>query len=207
MTDPQPTRYRQRPTECEAIQWTGDNPGDLLDLAGHNFEIIPPADRIDDPDQDAQLLIEASHWVGIKPGDWVLKFDGYFVAKSDTAFRAVWEPAAVPSAPADRAAILREAADAVAALDRRVLGIDADTIRDAWEEGRDEGVELLRRLADEAQQPRRACTDCGHFICDGNGPCGAIVSLSAVSDETRCPCTGPAGTPTAAAPAGTEDEH
>ena len=52
---------------------------------------------------------------------------------------------------ADRAAILREAADQVADLDRRNLGIAADTIRDAWEEGRDEGADLLRRLAAEAQ--------------------------------------------------------
>ncbi|MFJ9671401.1 hypothetical protein ACIRP5_11505 [Streptomyces sp. NPDC101221] len=50
---------------------------------------------------------------------------------------------------ADRAAVLREAAAAVAALDRRKVGIAADTIRDAWEEGRDEGVDLLRRMADE----------------------------------------------------------
>ncbi|MFF7476637.1 hypothetical protein [Streptomyces sp. NPDC008092] len=55
-------------------------------------------------------------------------------------------------AAADRATVLREAADAVAALDRRKLGIAADTIRDAWEEGRDEGADELRRLADEAQQ-------------------------------------------------------
>lgn len=55
--------------------------------------------------------------------------------------------------PADRADVLLEAAEAVAALDRRKLGIASDTIRDAWEEGRDEGADELRRLADEAQQP------------------------------------------------------
>jgi hypothetical protein len=54
------------------------------------------------------------------------------------------------SAPVDRAAVLREAADAVAALDRREIGITADTIRDAWEEGRDESADLLRRMAAEA---------------------------------------------------------
>jgi hypothetical protein len=54
----------------------------------------------------------------------------------------------------------------------------------------------LRRMAAETQpaeaETRRACANCGHFTCNGNGPCGAIVSLSAVSDEKRCPCTGPA---------------
>lgn len=46
-----------------------------------------------------------------------------------------------------RAAVLREGADAVGALDRRKLGIEADTIKDAWEEGRDEGADLLRDMA------------------------------------------------------------
>lgn len=54
------------------------------------------------------------------------------------------------AAPVDRAAVLREAAELVAALDRRKTVIHADTIRDAWEEGRDEGADLLRRLAAEA---------------------------------------------------------
>jgi hypothetical protein len=35
------------------------------------------------------------------------------------------------------------------------------------------------------------CLDCGHWMCDGNGPCGALISVSAVSDH-RCACTGPA---------------
>jgi hypothetical protein len=65
---------------------------------------------------------------------------------------ARWRTAAL-KARADRAAVLREAADAVAALDRRKLGIAADTIKDAWEEGRDEGADELRRMADETQQP------------------------------------------------------
>ncbi|WP_405960776.1 hypothetical protein OG235_27825 [Streptomyces sp. NBC_00024] len=56
-----------------------------------------------------------------------------------------------PPAPADRAATFREAAELVAALDRRKIGIVADTIKDAWEEGRDECADLLRRLAVEAE--------------------------------------------------------
>lgn len=33
------------------------------------------------------------------------------------------------------------------------------------------------------------CPDCGHHICDGIGPCGAIVGVSAISDTKRCQCT------------------
>jgi hypothetical protein len=87
-------RYRQRPIEVEAIQWTGSNAEELTAFTERRFFTIDPEDRAEDPDCDAQLLVEASHWVGIRPGDWVLKFEGYFMAKSDVPFRAVWEPAA-----------------------------------------------------------------------------------------------------------------
>ncbi|WP_190172973.1 hypothetical protein [Streptomyces mirabilis] len=89
-----PQRYRQRPLETEAIQWTGHNADALRAFAGIDFATIDPADRTEDLDCDAQLLVEASHWVGIQPTDWVLRFEGYFIAKSDVPFRAVWEPAA-----------------------------------------------------------------------------------------------------------------
>jgi hypothetical protein len=32
------------------------------------------------------------------------------------------------------------------------------------------------------------CPDCGHQICDGDGPCGAILGVSVVS-VPRCQCT------------------
>jgi hypothetical protein len=146
MTEPSTTAYRQRPLEAEAIQWTGTNEADLRAFAGSDFDTIDPQDRIEDPDQDAQLLVEASHWVGIQPGDWVLKFDGHFVAKSDVAFRAVWEPA-VSSAPADRAAVLREAAARYE--DMLAKATTSDDPR-YWTAVRD--VTLgLRRLAGEAR--------------------------------------------------------
>lgn len=66
----------------------------------------------------------------------------------------IWYPE-----PTDRAAVLREAADQVAALDRRKLGISADTIRDAWEEARDEAKDLLRRMAAEPAAARPDQTD------------------------------------------------
>lgn len=60
--------------------------------------------------------------------------------------------------PVDRAAILREAADAVFALDYDVMvGEEGDenlgSMREAWDLGTIHAEKLLRRLADEAQQP------------------------------------------------------
>lgn len=107
--------FRRRPAEIEAVQWTGSNTDQMRAFAGIDFDTIAPEDRIDDPDQDAQLLSEDSHWVGIKPGEWVLKFDGYFIAKSDDAFRTVWEPAApaVVEPPADQTALRDRIADVI----------------------------------------------------------------------------------------------
>lgn len=97
--------YRRRPAEIQAIQWTSANETELRTFAGPDFDTIDIEDRIDDSEQDAQVLVEDSHWVGIKPTDWVLKFDGYFVTKSDETFRAVWEPTVEPDQAAVRASI------------------------------------------------------------------------------------------------------
>lgn len=96
-----------------------------------------------------------------------------------------------PPAPADRAATLREAADAVAALDRRKAVIYADTIKDAWEEGRDEGAALLRRLAVEVEQaggPSREATE--PQTAAQTVTCGRTKS---VCDTEYPPCGRPAG--------------
>ncbi|MFB6977730.1 hypothetical protein [Streptomyces scopuliridis] len=55
----------------------------------------------------------------------------------------------------DRAAILREAADAVWAMDYEQDANDYgfDSIRDAWDGGTMDASKYLRRMADEAQQP------------------------------------------------------
>jgi hypothetical protein len=108
-------RYRNRTEEIEAVQWTGHNTDQLRAFCGPDFDTIDPEDRAEDPDQDAQLLVEASHWVGMQPGDWVLKFEGYFVSKADATFRAVWEPAAGPAPATDRAALRERLAAALLA--------------------------------------------------------------------------------------------
>lgn len=96
MTTQPAARYRRIPAEIEAVQWTGDNADALRAFCGSDFDTIDPEDRIENTDQDAQLLVEASHWVGMQPGDWAVKYEGYFVAKADATFRAVWAPAPVP---------------------------------------------------------------------------------------------------------------
>ncbi|MFJ7297630.1 hypothetical protein [Streptomyces collinus] len=65
------------------------------------------------------------------------------------------------AAPTDRDAVLREAADAVFALDFDELRATTqlDSHRQAWELGTIDAAERLRRMADEAQP---SCGECGH---------------------------------------------
>jgi hypothetical protein len=203
-----PARYRQRPIEAEAVQWTGHNADALRAFAGIDFDTIDPADRIEDPDQDAQLLVEASHWVGIRPGDWVLKFEGYFVAKSDVPFRAVWEPAAsavVPSAPADRAALRDRIADTLAATDGwrwasasdkalssayRGYQTRADAVLAVLPEPADRAA-ILREAADIAEAQRQfepaTGTRKSAQVSENVGILRAADSLRRMADEAQQP--------------------
>ncbi|MCM1974609.1 hypothetical protein [Streptomyces sp. G1] len=76
---------------------------------------------------------------------------------------------------ADRAAILREAADAVFALDYDDLVSEQDdenlgSMREAWDLGTIHASQLLRRLADEATASQTEPGTCGHRSSDGH-PC------------------------------------
>ena len=107
----QPARYRNKTAEIEAVQWTGDNADQLRALCGPDFDTIDPEDRAEDPDETAAVRTHPhGGWLGLKPGDWVLKHADHFTATSDEAFHAVWEPTAPP---ADRAALRDRIAKAI----------------------------------------------------------------------------------------------
>ena len=98
--------------------------------------------------------------------------------------------AAVPAPPpADRAAILTEAADAVFALDYDVMvGEEGDenlgSMREAWDLGTIHAEKLLRRLAAEAPP---VCVECGHPQAvhrEGDDPV-TPGTCSACSDDDR----------------------
>lgn len=102
-TDP-PARFRHRIPEIEAVQWTGSNADQLRAFCGPDFDEIDLDDRIEDPDQTAAVR-EADHgtWRGLAPGDWVVRLDEGLYEFSAADFAKQYEPAAAPSAPADRA--------------------------------------------------------------------------------------------------------
>lgn len=100
MTD-QPARYRRRPAEIEAVQWTDTNADALAAFAGHRFMTVDPEDRIDDADATASL-IESAHecWSLLRPGDWVVKRgEDDFAVLTTEEFADLYE--AAPATEAD----------------------------------------------------------------------------------------------------------
>lgn len=82
-------RFRKRPVEVEAFQWTGDNEAEVAAWAGV-LHLATPSGRPGRPvtlfhgltaaDQRADLTVTAevfdrlhSTWVGVKTGHWVIR--------------------------------------------------------------------------------------------------------------------------------------
>ena len=70
----QPRRFKKKPVEVEAVQWTEDNFRTLYRFTDGRFDTAHPDDRIDDPEITAQVFDELhSTWVGVKTGDWIIQ--------------------------------------------------------------------------------------------------------------------------------------
>lgn len=67
-------RFRKRPIEIEATQWTGRNLAELRAWTGGEFEPVHVTDRVEDPEITAEVYDELhSTWVGVKDGQWILR--------------------------------------------------------------------------------------------------------------------------------------
>lgn len=98
-------RYCRR-SEIEAVQWTGANEAEMAALCSpFDFQTIDPEDRAEDPDQTAAVRTHPhGGWVGLKPGDWVLREAGRYTTASDEEFRETYEPTADRAGLRDRIA-------------------------------------------------------------------------------------------------------
>jgi hypothetical protein len=68
------TRFRKKPVEVTAVQWTGGNELELIVFTGDQFEPIEPEDRADDPDVTGQVFdVLHNTWVGVYTGQWVIR--------------------------------------------------------------------------------------------------------------------------------------
>lgn len=102
MQDPVPgtavTRWRKKPVTVDAVQWTGVNLAEVINLTGPtNFDKLSEEDRLncDDPDATAQVFDKLhSTWVLVFDGQWIIKgVKGEFYPCAPDVFAETYEPA------------------------------------------------------------------------------------------------------------------
>ena len=86
-------RFRKRPVEIEAVQWTGDNWYYLREWTDNKFDVLYPDDRDEDPEATAQVFDELhSTWVLVYDNDWIIRgVKGEFYPCRDGVFRETYE--------------------------------------------------------------------------------------------------------------------
>jgi hypothetical protein len=70
-------RYRKKPVVIEAVRWTGDNAGNVYELAGcDKFDVLDEQARANcaDPDATAAVFdVLHSTWVLVYDGQWIIR--------------------------------------------------------------------------------------------------------------------------------------
>lgn len=91
-------RFRKRPIEVEAVQWTGDNEAELGAFTDDQFETVDPENRGDDPDQTATVFDTLhSTWVRVYTGQWVIKgVKGEFYPIAEAVLAETYDPVHAP---------------------------------------------------------------------------------------------------------------
>jgi hypothetical protein len=95
-------KFTHKPTVIEAVRWTGDNLGEVYELAG--CERFRPVDDKGRPGDDPEIAAEVydrlhSTWIGVKTGQWVAKgTKGELWPIDDEVFRTTYDPAETPIA-------------------------------------------------------------------------------------------------------------
>lgn len=88
-------RYRKRPVEVEAMQWTGDNGDELLSWTDGGFYVLDPEDGAwcGNPEATGALYVGAnSTELPIETGEWVIHDSkGFYPCKADV-FTETYEP-------------------------------------------------------------------------------------------------------------------
>lgn len=87
-------RFRKKPVEVTAVQWTGGNEAELRAFAGDLFEAVEPEDRGDDPAQTATVMDTLHNtWVRVYDGQWIIKgVKGEFYPIDGAVLAETYEP-------------------------------------------------------------------------------------------------------------------
>jgi hypothetical protein len=92
-------KFKTKPFEIQAIQFTGDNFDEVKEMAGDKFWPVREEDQTDDPDIIAEVFDELhSTWVGVKAGQWIIKGQkGEFYPCDPDIFAAKYEQISEPA--------------------------------------------------------------------------------------------------------------
>lgn len=85
-------RFRKKPLEIEAIQWTGDNEAELFGFAEIDF--YPYDEHQREIDGFTAEVYDRLHktWIKVKTGDWILKgIQGEFYPCEEAVFAITYE--------------------------------------------------------------------------------------------------------------------
>jgi len=66
-----PTRFRRRPTEVTALQWTGDNTEEMKQFTDGKFNVIL-GPELPQPNGEVYDHLHDT-WIRVYPGQWVIK--------------------------------------------------------------------------------------------------------------------------------------
>jgi hypothetical protein len=86
-------RFRSRPVEVEAIEWSGVNEEVLKSFTRGNFNALDLEDReqCDDPEATGQLFERRGMWQLVYTGDWIVEENGQFYKCRPEAFAAQFD--------------------------------------------------------------------------------------------------------------------
>ena len=82
------TRYRKKPVEVEAVQFTGYNHEEVCNFVGEAASLTGP--EILGWIRGIEI-ITLEGMMHVSPGDWIVKVDGDFIPKSNLYFLATYE--------------------------------------------------------------------------------------------------------------------
>lgn len=68
------TKYRKKPIVIEAVQFTGDNHGEIVEFTRGRFVAVDETERERDSEIVAEVWDELHDtWVGVKMGQWIIQ--------------------------------------------------------------------------------------------------------------------------------------
>lgn len=91
----EPSWFKKKPVQVQAMQWTGDNINALWDWIGASwlFGPLPQGDPLAESGRPARLFVAANDgWLDLTIGEWIIKDASGFYPCLPDRFSETYEP-------------------------------------------------------------------------------------------------------------------